>query len=282
MTTTTSTRLRGPRAAAAVGILIAIAALAVPTDGQVVAFRAGHQRQPSMYMLDTLARLDHLFESAAAGEAGLIAASSYGEGGGKAVYSEVLGVGCTPVQTLHKEIENVPSQSTVKLFVSRTCGAGHAALSNISASTDAEGELAIAATPEGGVEFRQTLALPRNADPSTISAIYDSTLRVLTVTVKIAEPTPVDISIKTVADAPEAPPPDALPSSAEPAAQPAAKQADGSAQQGARKGENWRKAARAAKEEVRREQAVEDQIKKLEEELARMKAAGPGAESVTQ
>jgi len=220
-------------------------------------------------VLDALSSFDHLF-SVSASDPSLISASSYGEGGGKAIYSEVIGVGCTPVQTLHKEIENLNSHSTIKLFVSRTCDAGHAALSNISASTDAEGELTIAATPEGSVEFRQTFALPRNADASTISATYDSTLHILTVSVQIAEPTAVDINIKTVAGAPDGPaPPDAPPAPDQAAAaktQTEVKQEGGSnGVQGSERSDGGSPAAKAA-----------DQIRKLEEELVRMRAAAAG------
>uniref|UniRef100_A0A7S0TML2 SHSP domain-containing protein n=1 Tax=Hemiselmis andersenii TaxID=464988 RepID=A0A7S0TML2_HEMAN len=282
MTRTTSRLSLGTHAAAAaVGILFTIALLASPAQGQVFTFRTGHQHNPSMMVLDALSSFDHFFSDKAS-DPSLISASSYGEGGGKAIYSEVIGVGCTPVQTLHKEIENLNSHSTIKLFVSRTCDAGHAALSNISASTDAEGELTIAATPEGSVEFRQTFALPRNADASTISATYDSTLHILTVSVQIAEPTAVDINIKTVTDAPDRPVPDAPPVTHQAPAETetAVKQeGGGKGVHGSKKSERWSRAAKEAKEQAGRGGAVptaEDQIRKLEEELVRMRAAAAG------
>jgi len=119
-------------------------------------------------------------------------------------YAELLGVGCTPVQTLHKSLSHTSNETTIQLFVSRTCSRPDTAtvpLTNISAKATDQGELLVRAIPEGSARgFEQSFALPRHAIVTSISAAYDEETSVLRVSVPLSStPTNVEVPISTIA-----------------------------------------------------------------------------------
>lgn len=181
-------------------------------------------------------------------------------------YAEVLGVGCTPVQTLHKSLSQSNNETLLQLRVSTTCSPSRfVPLSDVSATVTGDGELIVHATPAGTEAFDQSLSLPRHADVSRISINYDKQTGTVRVLVPISTPLPISIPVsgvpaREIANTAAAHRNDevrietAAPAPSELAAPPSPPK-------------------ETAEEAKARERAVAAQIKRLEDELARIKAS---------
>lgn len=186
------------------------------------------------------------------------------------VSAEVLGVGCTPIQTLHKSLTRRSNETVLQLRVSTTCSpSSFAALSDISAKVNDDGELTVHAVPAGADAFDQTISLPRHAEVSKITADYDEQTGVLRVTVPISTPSPISIPVSG------APAREISHSAASTAASPDEQAHDKKQGSVPAAGElSTPQIPHETPEEARaRERAVAAQIKRLEDELARIKAS---------
>lgn len=187
------------------------------------------------------------------------------------VSAEVLGVGCTPIQTLHKSLTRRSNETLLQLRVSTTCSqSSFSALSDISAKVNDDGELTVHAVPAGADAFDQTISLPRHAEVSKITANYDEQTGVLRVSVPISTPSPISIPISG------APAREIADSASKTAA------ASKDKEQDVENVDDVHVASELAAppspmetpEEARaRERAVAAQIKRLEDELSRIKAS---------
>jgi hypothetical protein len=190
------------------------------------------------------------------------------------VSAEVLGVGCTPIQTLHKSLTRRSNETVLQLRVSTTCSpSSFAALSDISAKVNDDGELTVHAVPAGADAFDQTISLPRHAEVSKITADYDEQTGVLRVSVPISTPSPISIP---VSGAPAREISDSATSTAAASHEQVQDKKQGNVPEPAA-GEvttGTHPIPQETPEEARaRERAVAAQIKRLEDELARIKAS---------
>jgi hypothetical protein len=180
-------------------------------------------------------------------------------------YAEVLGVGCTPVQTLHKSLTQSNNETLLQLRVSTTCSpSSFVPLSDVSATITGDGELIVHAAPAGAEAFDQSLSLPRHADVSKIAINYDEETGTVRVSVPVSTPTPITIPVsgapaREIADTAAAKKHEDKSTTASPA--PSELAAPPSPPK------------ETAEEAQARERAVAAQIKRLEDELARIKAS---------
>jgi len=180
-------------------------------------------------------------------------------------YAEVLGVGCTPVQTLHKSLTQSNNETLLQLRVSTTCSPSSIVpLSDVSATIMGDGELIVHAAPAGAEAFDQSLSLPRNADVSKIAINYDKETGTLRVLVPVSTPSPITVPVsgapaREIADTAAAEKDEDKSTTASPA--PSELAAPPSPPK------------ETAEEAEARERFVAAQIKRLEDELARIKAS---------
>jgi hypothetical protein len=115
----------------------------------------------------------------------------------------LLGIGCTPVTSLHKSIKQGANETMVTFSVQSHCGSSRPAsqgLHSIRLTVDAdEGELDVYASIADGVEdeLAERIALTRLADMDQISSTYDEATRLLTVKIphKLAQKQDVPLTV---------------------------------------------------------------------------------------
>mmetsp|Transcript_27705 Transcript_27705/g.65801 ORF Transcript_27705/g.65801 Transcript_27705/m.65801 type:complete len:241 (+) Transcript_27705:123-845(+) len=231
--------------------LLLVASCALNVSGRVLFHNA-----PSfdLHRVASQSALDELFETSAALNDIVWFANN----------PQLYWVDCTPVNKVQEKIEQDQNQTTLYLSVTQPCEDKNIPLTDFHVSTDAGRRLSVSAKVSGGesAALSKQYELPALAASALISATYshDHVLRISIPHLSPADLTPSDVPV-TIEPAPAPLPPAA-------AEQPAHQhtEADASAgTQGAAEGGG----------SAGGEEALRAQMKRLEQELLRLKASLP-------